>query len=115
MTPRVAASIADDDSILKKIADRNTSSTEEDYVTKYPQFGDELEENAEEVTEYESNLAVEENLEKTLRDINSSLKRIDEGTYGICKYCNKEIDEKRLEARPVSSACMSCKSKILKQ
>ncbi|HLD82136.1 MAG TPA: TraR/DksA C4-type zinc finger protein, partial [Patescibacteria group bacterium] len=76
--------------------------------------GDEPEDNAEEIEVYESNLAIEQNLEKTLRDILSAQKRIEDGTYGVCKYCGKEIDEKRLEERPVSSACISCKSKILK-
>ena len=99
---------------LKKIADKNPEMSEEDYVTKFPQFGDEPEDNAEEIEVYESNLAIEQNLEKTLRDILSAQKRIEDGTYGVCKYCGKEIDEKRLEARPVSSACISCKSKILK-
>ena len=99
---------------LKKIADINPEMSEEDYVTKFPQFGDEPEDNAEEIEVYESNLAIEQNLEKTLRDILSAQKRIEDGTYGVCKYCGKEIDEKRLEARPVSSACISCKSKILK-
>ena len=99
---------------LKKIADKNPEMSEEDYVTKFPQFGDEPEDNAEEIEVYESNLAIEQNLEKTLRDILSAQKRIEDGTYGVCKYCGKEIDEKRLEARRVSSACISCKSKILK-
>src|SRR3990167_3565297 len=78
---------------LKKIADKNPEMSEEDYVTKFPQFGDEPEDNAEEIEVYESNLAIEQNLEKTLRDILSAQKRIEDGTYGVCKYCGKEIDE----------------------
>lgn len=100
---------------LKRIAERNPDVSEEDYLTKYPQFGDEMDENAEEVAVFEQNIAIEKNLQHSLRDINSAIERIEAGTYGICKYCGKEIDEKRLEVRPASSACMKCKARILKR
>ena len=54
----------------------------------------------------------EETLEKMLRDVGKSLKRIEEGSYGVCKYCDKPIDEKRLLARPTSSACVECKKTL---
>jgi len=100
---------------LKKFAERNPETIEEDYITKFPQFGDDYDENADEIPVYESNLAVEQNLERTLRDINAALARMDDGTYGICKYCDTPIDVRRLEARPASSSCMTCKSRILKR
>ena len=37
---------------------------------------------------------LEENLEKSLRDTNQSLARMEKGEYGICKYCHKPIEEK---------------------
>ncbi len=79
---------------------------------KFPEFGDKNDENAQEISEYSTNLATEKILKSTLRDIEAALKRIEDGTYGICKYCGKEIDEKRLLARPVASACISCKTKL---
>ncbi len=79
---------------------------------KFPEFGDKTDENAQEISEYSTNLATEKVLESTLRDIEAALKRIEDGTYGICKYCGQEIDEKRLLARPVASACISCKTKL---
>lgn len=100
---------------LKKIADRNPEVSDTDYVTKFPQFGFDMEENADEVPLYEQNLAIEQHLEKNLRDIEDALSRIEKGNYGLCKYCGKEIDIRRLEARPASSTCMTCKTKILKR
>lgn len=79
----------------------------------FPEYGDNLEDNAQEVTDFLSNKPVEMALERTLRDIKSALKRLDEGTYGICKYCDKPIDENRLLARPTSSSCVSCKKTLL--
>lgn len=83
-----------------------------DFDTTYPEYGDDLEDNAQEVTDYLANKPVELTLEKELRDVVSSLKRMENGTYGICKYCDRPIDEKRLRARPTSSSCVSCKKTL---
>lgn len=86
----------------------------DDYKAKFPEYGDKDDENAAEIAEYGDKLSLEQSLEKTLRDINKTLERIEKGEYGVCKYCGKEINEKRLLARPVSSACMECKEKLSK-
>lgn len=84
----------------------------DDYDTNYPEYGDDMEGNAQEVTEYISNKPLELSLEKTLRDVHSSQERLKKGTYGVCKYCDQPIDEKRLLARPTSSSCVSCKKTL---
>lgn len=83
-----------------------------DYDADFPTIGDAEDENAAEVATYSDNLTLERTLESALRDVNDALKRIEEGTYGVCRYCGKQIDPKRLEARPASSACMECKTKL---
>ncbi|OGH92024.1 MAG: hypothetical protein A2534_01485 [Candidatus Magasanikbacteria bacterium RIFOXYD2_FULL_39_9] len=83
--------------------------------TAFPDYGDKEDENAAEVADYVVNLSLEENLEKSLRDTNQSLERLKKGDYGICKYCKKPIEEKRLLARPTSSSCMSCKKTITQE
>lgn len=88
------------------------SKNPEDFETVFPSFGDSLEDNSNEVEVYQDNLAIEDSLEKSLRDVIHALKRIDNGSYGVCKYCGKPIDENRLRARPTSSSCMSCKIKL---
>ncbi len=45
---------------------------------------------------------------KTLHDIDESLRKIDEGTYGICEECGEEISEKRLSVLPTATLCLSC-------
>lgn len=80
----------------------------------FPDFGGKEDENADEVATYSDNLSLEESLQNSLHDIEKAIKKIDEGTYGICNYCHKPIDEKRLLARPASSACVSCKNKLSK-
>jgi DnaK suppressor protein len=78
----------------------------------FPDYGDQSDENAQEVSEYSTNLETERVLENTLKDINAALAKIDKGEYGICKYCQQQIDPKRLLIRPFSSACIDCKNKL---
>ncbi len=99
---------------LPKFTKKNTRVAG-DYNSSFPEYGDKDDENAAEVAEYAAEIPLEESFEKTLRDSVSALKRIDEGTYGICKYCKKPIDEKRLLARPTSNACISCKKAITQE
>jgi RNA polymerase-binding protein DksA len=98
---------------LKQFATKNKHN-DDDYDANFPDLGDKEDENANEVAQYSDNLTLERTLEKQLRDVNNTLKRIDGGEYGVCKYCNKEIPPERLEARPTSSACVECK-KVLTQ
>jgi RNA polymerase-binding protein DksA len=99
----------------KELAKFAKKKSEGDYDTTFPDYGDKEDENAAEVADYAVNLSLEENLEKSLRDTNQSLARMEKGEYGICKYCHKPIEEKRLLARLTSSSCMSCKKTITQE
>ena len=102
------------DQILKDLEDIKGKEGS-NHKVKFPEYGDKSDENAQEIGEYSTNLATNKVLESTLRDIEASLARIEEGTYGVCKYCQKEIGEKRIQARPVASACVECKTKLQNQ
>lgn len=54
---------------------------------------------------------------KQLKDINIALKKIEDGTFGICEECGEEIGEKRLLAKPEAVNCITCaeKSEMLKK
>ena len=90
----------------------HVAGVDHEHSAKFPEFGDKPDENAQEIEGYTTNLATKEILESNLRDIESALGRIEDGTYGTCKYCGNEIGEKRLLARPVASACVDCKTKL---
>ena len=49
-----------------------------------------------------------ENEEDLLKSIDAALRRIEEGTYGICTNCGKPIGEERLEALPWTDLCIDC-------
>jgi DnaK suppressor protein len=44
-----------------------------------------------------------------LSKIDLALKKIEEGTFGVCELCEEAIGKKRLEARPETSLCIRCK------
>jgi len=60
-------------------------------------------------------LRIRDRERKLIKKIKTALERIDEGTYGICEECGEEIGIKRLEARPVTTMCIECKSKQEKE
>ncbi len=47
-----------------------------------------------------------------IADIDQALLRIDEGSYGVCARCGKEIDERRLEALPTARYDAKCQTEI---
>lgn len=99
---------------LAAFAHRNPKN-KDDFNAEFPQIGDKEDENAAEVETYSTNLTLERTLEAALRDTKKALERIAKGSYGVCKYCNKEIDAKRLLARPTSSACIECKKRLTQE
>jgi DnaK suppressor protein len=57
----------------------------------------------------EIDYTLEENSEHVLAEIDGALKRIEEGTYGVCVNCGKPIAEERLTAIPWATYCIDCK------
>lgn len=100
---------------LTNFAHRNPKAAEADFVADFPDIGDRDDENASEVAQFSDNLSLEDELEKALRDVESALELIEKGTYGICKYCGQQIDERRLIARPTSSSCIQCKKTLTQE
>ena len=91
-----------------------------DWDTFFPNFKvSNLEEEADEVEEYENLLPVERALEAKLSQINLALEKIRQaakgeprqgrGKYGICEKCGKEIGEERLKVIPETKICGQCK------
>lgn len=46
---------------------------------------------------------------KLIKKIQEAIKRTEDGSYGICEFCDEEITEDRLEVRPETTLCISCK------
>jgi len=49
---------------------------------------------------------------RVLNDIQDALQRIEEGTYGLCEQCMKQIPKRRLQILPWARYCVPCKEGI---
>jgi DnaK suppressor protein len=56
-------------------------------------------------------LRIRDRERKLIGKIKEALERIENGTYGICESCEEYISFERLEARPVTTLCIDCKTK----
>ena len=65
-----------------------------------------LADTASETYERELDEGLEEDAREQLHQIEKALKRIEDGTYGTCEICGKEIPLDRLEAVPWTTLCI---------
>jgi len=56
-------------------------------------------------------LRIRDREHKLIKKIKKALQRIENGTFGVCEQCEEEITIERLQARPVTTQCIDCKSK----
>jgi RNA polymerase-binding protein DksA len=67
---------------------------------------------ASEIFDRELDVTLEENAENVLEEIDLALDRIEEGTYGTCAVCGREIPEERLAAVPYATLCIDDRRKL---
>ena len=92
------------ESELEFVAEKDTDKSKS-YRAKFPNMGDEQDDNAAEVYTYEQNLAIEQDLEIVIKKINQALKNIKNGTYGRCEKGDL-IEPARLKVIPWASTCI---------
>ncbi len=51
-------------------------------------------------------------LKEALQDVLKALRKLEDGTYGICERCGQPISPARLEAKPASAYCIECASVV---
>jgi len=74
---------------------------------KYSELGNSDSESALEFEQFEGNLALMENAEKELADLEGALLRINQNKYGKCSVCNQPIERGRLKAYPAATECVT--------
>jgi RNA polymerase-binding transcription factor DksA len=52
--------------------------------------------------------ALTESARQALADITEALKRMSEGTYGLCQHCRRDIPVERLQILPQARFCVPC-------
>ncbi len=57
-------------------------------------------------------LRIKDRERKLIGKVQEALKKIGDGSYGVCESCGETIALKRLQARPVTSYCINCKAEM---
>lgn len=101
------------ESDIGEVAEQNHKSKGKSrWLIRLPFFGKrqtaEQDENADQVEEYIEELSVERQLETRVSDIDSALSKMENGTYGKCEKCGKEIEEARLKVNPEARTHTKC-------
>ena len=90
--------------LLSRVAKKHEATG--DFHAVFPNVGDDQEDNAVEVEQYQENLSEEKDFEQKLLRVNAALERINAGTYGICKVGGEELPEERLLVVPEAENCV---------
>lgn len=75
-------------------------------------FGDAFADAGAATAELTETLGFIENLKHQLHDVDAALGKVSDGTYGICVDCGEAIGADRMEFRPNSIRCVSCKASV---
>lgn len=78
-------------------------------------LGNHLGDDGSSVMEQERIATVSADLTEVLQKIDAALERMDDGTYGTCQRCGKQIARARLEAFPYVAYCIDCQAYLERQ
>lgn len=84
-------------------------------LEKIPEMGsdvDHFDEEADEAEEFTTNVGIANAIKERISDIETALKKIKAGTYGVCEKCDGEIGADILNVNPESRLCKPCKQEI---
>ncbi len=87
---------------------RDELARQELLVQDHPATGHHMADDASDVTEEVTDLALRRHLEGLLEGIERAIVRAEQGTYGSCERCGRPIDAERLRAVPWVSLCIDC-------
>jgi DnaK suppressor protein len=91
---------------LENLRNENPGSVEEE--TGEEASDQHLADTATAMHDRELDYGLTENEEELLTATDAALRRIEDGTYGICTNCGRPIGEERLQALPWTNLCIDC-------
>jgi len=94
--------------LIEELERLNVNGGTKDERQKSGTYGN-REEAADATTELERRIALENQIRGSLVEVGRALRKLGEGTYGICDNCGQPIESTRLEALPQAAQCMVCK------
>lgn len=62
-------------------------------------------------TDYSTRMRIRDRESHLINKIMLALRRLEDGSFGICSECGCDISIARLKARPVANLCIKCKTR----
>jgi DnaK suppressor protein len=101
---------------LKTVLERQLRDLQNDFGKEMQSMGSpalaDINDQATLESERSFELRIKDRERKLIGKVQEALKKIGDGTYGVCESCGEAIGVKRLLARPVTSFCINCKSEM---
>lgn len=101
---------------FKKVLERQLTDLQSDFGRELQTMGSpalaDINDQATLESERSFELRIKDRERKLIGKVQEALKKIGDGTYGVCESCGEAISPKRLMARPVTSFCINCKSEM---
>jgi len=91
---------------LEETQQHNMREMHDQELVSHPDPADQ----ASEETERNFDLRIQDRERRLIRKIDQALNRVKEGRFGVCDQCGGSISLKRLQARPVTTQCIDCKT-----
>ncbi len=96
---------------IRTIGEDTLRAAEQDVATDMTSFA----EAGTDTNDRETALRLASGESRMLREVGEALMRIEDGTYGKCIDCEKDIPVKRLEVFPAAKHCVECKERFEKE
>ena len=101
---------------LKKTLERQLHDLQMDFGREIQTMGSpalaDINDQASLESERSFELRIKDRERKLIGKVQEALKKIGDGSYGVCESCGESIGIKRLLARPVTSYCINCKAEM---
>ena len=62
-------------------------------------------------TDRSINLILRELDQRSVHEMKEAMRRLEEGTFGVCTVCHKPIAKRRLQVNPTATLCVACKER----
>lgn len=101
---------------FKKVLEQQLQELQSDFGKKYQNMTStalpDINDQASAESERNFEIRIKDRERKLIGKVQEALKKVAEGTYGICESCGEAIGTKRLMARPVTNLCINCKAEM---
>lgn len=96
---------------IKHISEETLKKSQKDAAGDISAYTYHMADVATDTYDREFSLGLASNESKLIYEVDDALKRIDEGTYGICESCKQLIAKIRLKAIPYCRLCLKCQER----